>query len=824
MMTASLSFEDRTIPAALKALPHWVNWKAMPNGDRVEKIPVCASTGSNAKTTDPDTWTDYSTAAMNAMTREGLGLGFVFTTTAGIVGIDLDKCRDTNTGTLEPWAQDIVTALDSYTEISPSGRGLHIFVHGELPAGRRKKDRIEVYQHARFFTVTGRHLEGTPTTVEQRTEELIEFHARSLADPLPPDRPAAPTPTRGPVALSDKDILDKCRSARNAAKFDTLWRGGWTGYASQSDADLALLGLLKFYTQDASQLDRLFRQSGLMRPKWDEQRGEQTYGERSIEEALKHVREMYSPPQTANGTTVSGMSGSFSENWPEPTPVRAELLPVEPLPLAIVPAPFRPWIHDVASRMQCPPDFIAAGMLVMTGAIIGAGCGIRPKKHDDWTVVPNLWGGVVGRPSMLKTPAIGEAMKPLEVLEMHAKQEHDAAMKDHAGNLEAFKAQREALQSDMRQVAKGKASANGRAMPTMDSLKYDFAHLEEPKPPVWRRYRTNDATIEKMGELQANNPRGLLLFRDELIGLFATWDRENHESDRAFYLESWIGTSPFTWDRIGRGTGYVPNLCVSLFGGIQPTKLSGYLHAAMRGQNNDGLVQRLQMLVYPDEPTTWALIDTPVNASAKQDAHRVVQALASMDFRQYGAFSEEGNAIPYFRFDDEAQGVFYDWLTDLENKLRTDDEPVVLEHLGKYRSLMPSLALIFHLLSIANTPPATIRQVSRECAEHAAAWCGYLESHARRVYGMVTNLTAQAASRLAAKLQQGALPRTFTVRDVYRKEWSLLDDRNVIENACEELISLGWLREKVTPAAPGQRGKVEYVTNPKVRPHEQVAS
>src|SRR6185295_1469143 len=118
-------------------------------------------------------------------------------------------------------------------------------------------------------------------------------------------------------------------------------------------------------------------------------------------------------------------------------------LPVEPLPLSIIPLPFRAWIKDVSDRMQCPPDFVAAGMLVMAGSIIGAGCGIRPKKNDDWTIVPNLWGGVVGRPSMLKTPAIGEAMKPLEGLEVTAKQEYDAVVKDHHAEVEAHKARRE---------------------------------------------------------------------------------------------------------------------------------------------------------------------------------------------------------------------------------------------------------------------------------------------------------------------------------------------------------------------------------------------
>jgi hypothetical protein len=307
-----------------------------------------------------------------------------------------------------------------------------------------------------------------------------------------------------------------------------------------------------------------------------------------------------------------------------------------------------------------------------------------------------------------------------------------------------------------------------------------------------------------------------LILRDELIGLFATWDKDGHEPDRAFYLEAWNGVRPYTSDRIGRGTIFVENLCVSLFGGIQPAKLHGYLYAAKRGSHNDGMVQRLQILVYPDEPRDWQFIDTPINSLAKQQAYRAVERLASMDFRQAGAFGEDGQRIPYYRFDEAAQSVFNEWLPELETKLRQyDDEPILLEHLGKYRSLMPALALLFHLLDLADGQPAG--QVRKEHAQRAAAWCDYLESHARRIYGLVTNIAEQAAARLARKLTEGKLPDIFTARDVLRKGWSLLDDKQVIEHACEELVSRGWLRERVTLPAFGQRGKTEYLVNPKVR-------
>jgi hypothetical protein len=522
-------------------------------------------------------------------------------------------------------------------------------------------------------------------------------------------------------------------------------------------------------------------------------------------------------------STTSGMSVQLSDEWPEIQPVKAELLSVPLLPLQIVPDVFREFVKDVSDRMQCPPDYVAASMMVMAGTVTGAGCGIRPKKHDDWLVVPNFWGAVVGRPSMLKTPAISEAMKPLAALEAEAKAAYDHALKDHVAELEAFKAQREALQQDMRSVAKGKTNSNGHTVATMESLKYDFARLEEPKAPVWRRYKTNDATIEKLAALQSENPRGLLLFRDELVGQLAIWDKEDHQSDRAFFLEGFNGLNSYTADRIGRGHIHTPHNCVSLFGGIQPTKLTSYLYAAMRGHNNDGLVQRLQVLVYPDEPATWALVDTPINVDAKQTAYQAIQRLAMMDFRQHGAYGEEGR-IPYYHFDEAGQTVFYEWLTELEGKLRKkDEEPVVLEHLGKYRSLMPSFALVSHLLALATDPAHAPRQVSQEHALCAAAWCGYLEQHARRIYGLVTNATQQAASRLASKLQQGAFQDEFTIRDVLRKDWSLLQERPLVEKACDELVALGWLREKVTPTAQGQRGKTAYVINPKVRRHGQVA-
>ena len=388
--------------------------------------------------------------------------------------------------------------------------------------------------------------------------------------------------------------------------------------------------------------------------------------------------------------------------WCDPEPIQHTLLPVLPLHDQNIPNAYRDWACDVADRMQCPIDFIAVAAIVVTASIIGAGCGIKPKKNDDWLVIPNLWGGLVGRPGMLKTPAVSEVMQFLGQLESDAKQAFDASMAGYHAELEDYKAEKEALKSAMLSTKK-QALQNKPVRLDSVLLKNQLTQLSEPKKPIWKRYKTNDATIEKLSELLAENPNGLLIYRDELIGLLSAWDQEGREGDRAFFLEAWNGYGSLTTDRIGRGTVHTENLCLSIFGNTQPAKLIRYLHHAMRGMDNDGLLQRFQLLIYPDELTTWTLVDREPNHLAKERVFNILQTLSTMDFMKYGAIKGAKDRYPYFRFNEEAQKIFFEWLSDLEQTiLESDDQPIFIEHISKYRSLMPSLALVFHLIEIAN--------------------------------------------------------------------------------------------------------------------------
>lgn len=282
----------KTIPQELKELPHWVCWRLekRKNKEGIEKdtkIPINPLTGKEAKTNDPQTWTNFDTA-LEASNRFN-GIGFVFTADFPFCGIDLDDCRTPETGELTSEAQETINQFSSYTELSQSGKGVHIIVKAKLNGGGRKRNKREIYDNKRFFVMTGNHLEGTPKTIEERQEPAVNFW-ESLA-PVH-KTPVKPTPSPLCGNLQDSEVVEKAKKAKNGAKFDSLWNGDFSGYGSQSEADLALCSLLAFYTQDKAQIDRIFRGSDLYR---EEKWGRADYREDTLQKALTGLTDTYNP-------------------------------------------------------------------------------------------------------------------------------------------------------------------------------------------------------------------------------------------------------------------------------------------------------------------------------------------------------------------------------------------------------------------------------------------------------------------------------------------------------------------------------------------------
>lgn len=297
-----MKLELERLPQELKKQKCWICWRLEPKGEgeKPDKIPYNPANGKKAMSNNPATWGSFQ-QAVKAMEKFGFsGLGFVFSKVNAYLGVDIDNCRNPETGELTVEAQDIVDKLSSYTEISPSGKGIHIIVKGELPKSGRKNSKtgVEMYESGRYFTMTGNRLPGTPSEVAERTEALQEVHRKYILGQRKKGSKARDKKGVS-VPLSDEAVLQKAKMAQNGEEFTLLWEGNWQErYASQSEADLALCMHLAFWTgRNREQMDRLFRQSKLYREKWDKVHyaDGRTYGEEVLAKAVENTEECYSP-------------------------------------------------------------------------------------------------------------------------------------------------------------------------------------------------------------------------------------------------------------------------------------------------------------------------------------------------------------------------------------------------------------------------------------------------------------------------------------------------------------------------------------------------
>lgn len=449
---------------------------------------------------------------------------------------------------------------------------------------------------------------------------------------------------------------------------------------------------------------------------------------------------------------------SFINPAIQPQPLPAGLSPAMPWDDDLLPEALRGFVRDAADRTQCPPDFVAVALVVAIGAVVGRKRTVHPKQRDDWEVVPNPWGCIIGRPSAMKTPAMKQALRPLSALEAREREKHREAVTEH-------KAAGEILDIE-RKTAKEKAKklmGDGNKEAALAELTKVANDLPSPIP---RRYMVNDASVEKLGELLNENPNGLLLARDELGGWLAKLQSEDGAVDRAFYLECFDGNGSFTYDRIGRGTIYIESCCLSLIGGIQPSRIAPLVRGAVTGESDDGLVQRLQLAVWPDDDREWSLVDRWPNKAARERVEGVFERLDQMP-------DEPRRAL---HFAPDAQDLFNAWYTEHMLEIRSGEaHPALQSHYMKMPQTIAGLALLFQLIE------QDAAEVGAEATARALDWADYLKSHAVRLYGAAINAPLMGARLILERKDK--LPEPFTPRDAMRKGWAGLETLDAVNEA-----------------------------------------
>jgi hypothetical protein len=494
------------------------------------------------------------------------------------------------------------------------------------------------------------------------------------------------------------------------------------------------------------------------------------------------------------------------DDWPEPRPLDPELPAVPEIDTASLPGPIAAVVGDVSDLMQVSPDLAAIPAIGAIAGCIGRRAEVRPKRNDwTWREPINLWGAIVAPPGFLKSPVLRLMTQPLENIQRDWA-DMDEVEQSHYEELKAL-AEIEEKQWKAKAAA---AMAKGQPPPP------------RPETDVWkpggRRITVTDSTPEKLHELLESNPAGVLMIRDELAGWLADLEKPGRESERKFWMTVWNGKGAYFIDRILRGTVVVPNLCLSMLGAIVPDGIRFYFSGLLDGRigANDGLLQRVQLLSWPDMQRDWKWVDRLPNKTAMDKYESICRALTNLS----------GRFPLTMTFNESARERFIEWVTTLEQRVRSGElGPFLTSHLAKYRGFLPRLAGLFQLVEMASkgdldnlsapteefaAMPTAHRHIVLEPPpppepsdatlidlgniECAIELCSYFEAHAQRVYSCVTTQEMASAHELARHLEKGDVASPFTVRDIYRKGWTLLKEDSQVATALSVLEDAHWVR------------------------------
>lgn len=582
------------LPAQLRESGLFCCWRyAHREGtDKLTKIPFNPRTGGKAQSTNPQTFAPLA-VALEALERDGYnGIG------VGIFGnlgaIDIDHCVDED-GKLSPMALDIVRAMGTYTEFSPSGKGLRILF--TVPEGfqydkaryyiNNQRAGLEVYiagATQKYVTVTGNAINpGYP--LEERGERLAaileKYMVRPRAQEPPPARVPAPLDWGSEIndspsaELDDLALIERAKRSKNGAQFTALWAGDITGYKSASEADIALCNTLAWWTNgNADRVDHLFRQSGLFRPdKWDRPTAGSTYGALTIQNAVSTARGGYDPaayrrqPADRNSMPVADTSVPVSyEPFEPPDTSRLPAFPVDKLPPVL-----RDFAQAVAENLQVAVDMPALQVLAVMALCVQGKFIINPKPG--WVEPLNLYAVTVARPSDRKSPT-------LQVCTRHPRDYVREENERRRPLVEEYRMRRDVLAkkiSNMKEMAAKPIPAKGKTVDLDDitELQYQLADLErEAVKPL--RLLADDVTPEALISLMAENGGKMAIVSDE-GGIFDI--AAGRYSDRVnldAFLKAYSGTT-IQIDRKGRPSESIDHPALTMSLTVQPAVLEAVM-------------------------------------------------------------------------------------------------------------------------------------------------------------------------------------------------------------------------------------------------------
>jgi hypothetical protein len=761
------------VPKELKALPNWVCWGW---AEKPLKMPINPLTGCGAKAGQPETWGTFEQAFRHVERGTCKGVGFEFADGGGLVGVDLDHCRDKDSGEItSPFACEAIRTFHSYTEVSPSGSGLHIICRGRLPGPGIHREKIEMYDSGRFFTVTGKQF--SPDSLADAQAAIDHYYGMLT-------KRVKPAQAQTSVPPEDEKLLEIAMNARNGDLFTALFTGDWQGrYKSESEATIALLNLLAFYTKDAGQIDRLFRQSGLMREKWDRPQSGTTWGALQIQKAIADCRNSYQPGHRP--TAAQDFGKGASDPWENPVPF--DEYPAGPFTENALPPCLEDMAKASAASTQTPLSMNYAA--VLAAAAITVQGKFKVQITNDYSEPLNLYIAAVAPPAERKSAVLRNATQALQLYEAQRNEVLQPEVLRSAAELDVLMRRQEDI--------KKKAAKSGDTG-DLERISQEIAEFKQTK---FERFICDDATPEALTSLMADNNGCIGLVSAE-GGVFSNMKgryRENGVSDIDVYLKAHSGDT-IRIDRKSRPAEYINAPCLTMILMIQPVLIEGLMeNDEFKGR---GLTARF-LYVVVDEDTSMVGSRAATAPSIPLDVKQTYeQAL-------FNRLNDRPQETQPLYLSPEAEQHRQEFFNAIEPRLK-NDLYFMSDWAGKLAGTVCRIAGILHCFSC---PDPAAAQISGETMVNAIKLGFCFLQHAQAAYGAMGSDQTAAAAKYVLKRLGGV--QSITKRNLHQLCRGRFKKVDELEPIITALIDHGYLRESTPPSeGAGRKPSPTYLVNP----------
>ena len=468
---------------------------------------------------------------------------------------------------------------------------------------------------------------------------------------------------------------------------------------------------------------------------------------------------------------------NLSNDWPaEPRRIdeMEKQLSVPALACELVPEKLRAFAVDISERTQMPLELVMAPTITAFSCVVGNKIAIQPKKHDDWSIIPKLWGGLVAPSGFLKTAAISEAFAPLKRLNAETNVDRHKVDKLFART----------RKSTLTKIIKT-ATKRGNVV-TIDQLKNQIEELvrdADRNAPNTRPYDTTNGKHKNITKLINESPNGLLIIKGHLDNWLRRLSKPKHEGEREFILRA---SDACALAAARYRHGFVAPLYA--FGEFTSGRLQKYLKWVRQNGHNASMLQRFHLLIYHDANRNMPTIDRRPNYIARENVYEVFKLINDIPHTP-------SDSIPAVRFSDEAQETFDQWAYELKIRVKNaeNNDAIFSEHIAKYYFLMPSLALLFSLWE----RPENIHgwnSVSSSATDLAVRWCSFLEDHARKAYSMERSVKTTTVNKIAKYIEGGSFRDGSTLKSVFRRHETWQTTPKLVRQAIDSLEESGWLK------------------------------